>query len=174
MGHLADWSPLSAEQAALRHDYLAFLDEAGERGLDRDNGAEHLTASCFIFDPEFTRILLCFHKKGQFWVQLGGHIEHADETVADAAAREAREESGLDGIRLLGDSPLDINRHALAPAFDRCRRHWDLGYAAVASGEPRVSDESDAVAWWPVDALPDAVPWDFPVRVANVRAELQR
>ncbi|WP_245723676.1 NUDIX domain-containing protein [Paramicrobacterium humi] len=120
-------------------------------------------------------MLLCFHKKGRFWVQLGGHIEVHDESIPDAAMREAEEESGLGGLRLLRPAPVDLNRHELASTFGRCRRHWDLGYAAVASAAtaPIVSDESEDVAWWPVDGLPEQIPWDFPQRIAYVLEELR-
>ncbi|MCW4459436.1 NUDIX domain-containing protein [Microbacterium sp. MPKO10] len=171
--HLADWTPNSAEQAYRRHEYLEFLTAHGDGALDRAAGSDHVTASCFIFSPSFRSILLCFHKKGRFWVQLGGHIEAGDATAAAAAARESYEESGLEHIRMLSDAPQDLNRHELAAAFGRCRRHWDLGFAALATGEPRASDESEDVAWWPVDALPENSPWDFRVRVANVLSEIR-
>ncbi|WP_235940839.1 NUDIX hydrolase [Paramicrobacterium fandaimingii] len=171
---LQSWVPLSAEQTYRRQEYLEFLGERGESSLDREGGSDHLTASCFIFTPDFRKLLLCFHKKGQFWVQLGGHIEGADATIAAAAERESREESGLDSIRMLRGAPFDLNRHELASSFGRCRCHWDLGFAAIGAGDPRTSDESEDVAWWAVDELPERVPWDFRVRVANVRAELSR
>ncbi|PFG31421.1 8-oxo-dGTP pyrophosphatase MutT (NUDIX family) [Paramicrobacterium agarici] len=172
--HLEGWVPRSVEQTFRRHEYLEFLTSAGDSALDREHGPDHLTASCFVFTPSFDRLLLCFHRKGQFWVQLGGHIERADTSVAAAAQREASEESGLGSIRMLSEAPVDLNRHELAAAFGRCRRHWDLGFAAVAAGEPQASDESEAVGWWPIDGLPERIPWDFRVRVANVLAEIKR
>ncbi|WP_250444691.1 NUDIX domain-containing protein [Actinotalea sp. C106] len=36
--------------------------------------------------------------KGQFWVQVGGHLEAGDGSVAEVALHEAREESGVDGL----------------------------------------------------------------------------
>ena len=61
----------------------------------------------------------------------------------------------------IGALPIDVDRHALSNRFGRCTVHWDVGFAAIASddAQPVVSDESDDVAWWPVDALPpDAAP----------------
>ena len=87
------------------------------------------------------------------------------------ALREAREESGVAGLRLLPD-PVDLDRHALGGAFGRCREHLDVAYAAVApaGAVPRTSDESDDVAWWPVAALPDGVVADLPARLDRVVA----
>ena len=42
-------------------------------------------------------MLLTLHRKVGRWLQLGGHCEPADTTLAGAALREATEESGLPG-----------------------------------------------------------------------------
>ena len=169
---LQEWNappPLSP----LRDEYLAFLAEHGEGALGRSLGPEHITASCFVLSPGLDRVLLCFHRKGRFWVQLGGHIEPGDSSVAEAALREAREESGVAALTPLGSLPLDLDRHGLGGGFGRCSRHWDLGYGAIAdpSAPVAVSEESEDVAWFPVDALPEEVPPGFAARLAGaVRA----
>ena len=69
--------------------------------------------------------------------------------------------------------PLDLDRHGLGGGFGRCSRHWDVGYGAIAdpSAPVAVSDESDDVAWFPVDALPERIPPGFAERLAGaVRA----
>jgi 8-oxo-dGTP pyrophosphatase MutT (NUDIX family) len=172
---LAEWAAPAA-LAGLRDEYLAFLAEHGDAALERDGGSEHVTASCFVLSPALDRVLLCYHRKGRFWVQLGGHVESADASVPAAAEREAREESGLPALTLLGDVPLDLDRHGLGGGFGRCSAHWDIGYGAIADpAQPfAVSDESDALAWWPVDALPEDVPPGFPERLAGALAAARR
>ncbi|QHC71891.1 NUDIX domain-containing protein [Rathayibacter sp. VKM Ac-2801] len=166
-GELQEWD--AGALALLRDEYLAFLEQRGESALERDGSPEHVTASCFVLSPDLARVLLCFHRKGRFWVQLGGHVEPGDGSVAAAALREAREESGLARLRPLGELPLDLDRHGLGSGFGRCARHWDVGYGALADPDAPliVSDESDDVAWWPVDALPAEVPPGFPERLAG-------
>ncbi|WAP53010.1 NUDIX domain-containing protein [Arthrobacter sp. ATA002] len=157
-----------------RNEYLRFLDEFGAAALQRDGGPEHVTGSCFVFSPGFDRVLLCFHRKGQFWVQFGGHLEPKDATVAEAAQREAREESGIGGLILLFPDSfpvlMDLDRHQLAGGFS-CSAHWDVGYAAVVSPDAgvSVSDESEDVRWFPVDDLPARVPAGFGSRLEHVR-----
>ncbi|WP_255577296.1 NUDIX hydrolase [Cryobacterium sp. 1639] len=170
---LRQWMPLRDSQATLRDDYLGFVTDAPQAALERDGGPEHVTGSCFVFTADLTRVLLCFHRKGQFWVQLGGHVEPTDWSVADAAYREAREECGIDDLAPLGTGILDVDRHALGGGF-RCSAHWDVGFAAIARADaaPVASAESDDVAWWPVAALPENVPPHFGRRLAGVLAEL--
>ena len=143
--------------------------------LDRDSGPEHVTGSAFVFTPDLTQVLLCFHRKGQFWVQLGGHVELEDGSVAGGALREAREESGLADLTLLRPGPVDLDRHGLGDGFGRCAVHWDVGYAVVAHGslEATVSEESEALAWFPVTDLPENTPDTFPERLANALRELR-
>ena len=64
---------------------------------------KHDTASVYVFrhDPETGWLLgLIKHPLFGVWMQPGGHVE-ADETPYEAALREAREETGLDGLRFL-------------------------------------------------------------------------
>ena len=173
---LTDWTPFDDEQAALRENYLAHLAEHPD-GIWRDGPTAHLTASCFVFDPAGERVLLTFHRKGNFWVQFGGHLEPGDTTLAGTSLREGTEESGV-AVRMVGgDVPaiVDLNRHALTAAFGRCSEHLDVAYAAVADADavPAVSDESHDVAWWPVDALPENIVVDLPVRLPRAVRTLE-
>lgn len=154
-----------------RDAYLRFVNLAGEAALRRDGGPEHVTGSCFVFSPEFDRVLLCFHRKGQFWVQFGGHIEAKDASVAEAAQREAREESGIGKLVLLSTAIVDLDRHDLHAGFS-CEAHWDVGFTAVITPdvEIAVSDESEDVRWFPINELPANVPTGFGARLDRVRS----
>jgi 8-oxo-dGTP pyrophosphatase MutT (NUDIX family) len=166
---LASWPVRGVEQAKLRAAYLAHLDKHPD-ALWRDGPSAHLTASAFVFDPSQRHVLLTLHRKGGFWVQCGGHIEPDDATLSAAALREATEESGISGLRVIG--PADLDRHHLSAAFGRCREHLDAAYVIQApyGAQPQVSAESLDVAWWPVDALPEAVVPDLPARLARLLA----
>ncbi len=172
---LTRWKPISPGQDDFRREYLAFVDELGPDAIDRYAGPEHLTASSFIFTADLSQVLLCFHRKGQFWVQLGGHIDPDDTSISGAAQREATEESGIVGLKLFSPIPVDMNRHPLPGAFGACRVHWDVGFGFIADRDAQivVSAESEDVAWWPIDQLPKQTPGDFPDRLALALAELK-
>jgi len=191
LDRLDRWHPVDPRQEALAAEYRTFVRGDAGPGADvvrRDGGPQHLTASCFVLSPDLDRVLLCFHRKGQFWVQVGGHTEPGDATLAAAAYREAREESGIEdlvpfdpdpdasvGPHVRPSAPVDVHRHDLAAAFGTCRTHWDVGFVAFADPDARtvVSDESEDVAWFPVDDLPAGCPPDFPARLATVLAEVR-
>lgn len=157
-----------AEEREFFHRFVA---ASGDRSLRRDGGPEHVTASCFVFSPDLARTLLCFHRKGRFWVQFGGHLEPDDVTVADTAAREAREESGIGRLALLSGSIVDLERHELHGGFS-CDAHWDIGFVALVSGDEEitVSAESDDVRWFAVDDLPENAADGLARRLSTARA----
>ena len=171
---LDGWSPVAPAQRRLKGEYESFVRTKGDLALARHGGPEHLTGSCFVLTPDLSRVLLCFHRKGQFWVQLGGHVEPGDPSVAAAAYREAREESGISELCSFGGVPLDLDRHSLSRGFGACRVHWDVGYVAFADVDavPVASVESEAVAWFDVEGLPTQVPENFPARLRTILDEL--
>jgi 8-oxo-dGTP pyrophosphatase MutT (NUDIX family) len=152
---IARWQPPTRSQARLRNDFVAHL-TAHDDGCERSCRPDHLTASALVVDGDGSRVLLCLHRKVGLWLQFGGHIEDDDTSVAGAALREAREESGIDSLTLIGSTPVRLDRHA-APCDPDARHHLDVQYLAVApaGAEPRVSSESLDVRWFAHDALPE-------------------
>lgn len=150
-------APADPDASYTLDDYVRLVREGGEAALWKGLAERHVTSSLFVFCPDLSEILLDFHKKAGMWLQFGGHLERADESLPAAALREGIEESGLAGFVAFSDVPSDIDVHALGGGFSVCREHWDIGFVAIADRDAvvQVSDESERLGWFPVDDLPD-------------------
>ncbi|AKJ10925.1 NUDIX hydrolase [Streptomyces incarnatus] len=139
-------------QEQLRQAYLDHL-AAHPDGMWKACGDGHITASALVIDPARERVLLTLHKKMRMWLQMGGHCEPADATLADAALREATEESGIAGLILLPSGPVRLDRH-----HTPCAWHLDVQYAAVApdGAVEAISDESLDLRWFAYGEVADA------------------
>ncbi|MGC0411988.1 ADP-ribose pyrophosphatase YjhB (NUDIX family) [Streptomyces sp. SAI-195] len=132
-------------QDELRQVYLDHLATHPD-GMWKACADGHLTASAMVIDPSRERVLLTLHKKMRMWLQMGGHCEPVDETLARAALREGTEESGIAGLALLSGGPVRLDRH-----HTPCAWHLDVQYAAVApeGAVEAISDESLDLRWFP-------------------------
>jgi 8-oxo-dGTP pyrophosphatase MutT (NUDIX family) len=173
---LTAWVAPTARAEEARRRTLELL-EAGPVALTRGHRPGHVTASTLVVDSG-GRILLCLHGRMGLWMQLGGHCEPGDTTVAGAALREATEESGLDGLTLL-PGPIDVDIHPVrckpddgGPATDSF--HYDVRFVAVcpAGAVEQVSDESAALGWFTRDSLPSPLADGVQQQIAPALARL--
>ncbi|ADB34328.1 NUDIX hydrolase [Kribbella flavida DSM 17836] len=151
---LTRWTPPDPEQAGLRELYLRHLSEHDD-GMWRSCRPAHVTASALVVDPSGSKVLLTLHRTVGAWLQLGGHCEAGDTTLAGAALREATEESGLTGLTIEPE-PLQLSRHLLRAGGCQGAYHLDVQFQVTATAGTQyvVSEESDDLAWFATDALP--------------------
>src|SRR5699024_4202835 len=108
---LSAWPAPNPRQEGLRHRYLRYLSEHRD-AMWRSCSPDHLTASALIVSADRRHVLLTLHARAKRWLQTGGHCEAGDDTLAAAAMREAREESGIDALTI-GSTPVLLSRHAV-------------------------------------------------------------
>jgi 8-oxo-dGTP pyrophosphatase MutT (NUDIX family) len=139
------------DQSELRQTYLDHL-AAHPDGMWKACADGHITASGLVIDPERGRVLLTLHRKLRMWLQMGGHCEPGDVSLAAAALREATEESGIAGLALAAGGPVRLDRH-----HTPCAWHLDVQYAALApaGAVEAISDESLDLRWFPYDEVAD-------------------
>ena len=155
-------------QEADRDRVLELLDTHGAPLADRTTAPGHLTGSALVVDSEGERVLLMLHAKLRRWLQPGGHAD-GDHRLAGVALREATEETGIAGLRVLVPAvdvdihPVD-HRDALGEHL-----HLDVRFVVVAPpGAVEVGNhESLALRWVTWDELPDAVDEEGILRLAR-------
>lgn len=152
---LTSWSAPDAEQQRLRQVYVSHLEHHAD-AMSRDCHPDHLTASLLIVSADHTRVLLTLHHRLKRWLQTGGHCDPEDLSLADAALREGREESGIHDLAV-DPEPVLLSLHEV-PACGPIRpsHHLDVQFVGVARPDAQavISDESDDLAWFALDELP--------------------
>ncbi|MFI6598730.1 NUDIX hydrolase [Nonomuraea sp. NPDC050536] len=151
---LSEWTAPTPAEAALRLEFLGFLD-AHDDAMLRSCVPGHLTATTAVLSHDGSQVLLTLHPKAGMWLPMGGHCEESDLSLAQAALREASEESGISGLQLLR-GPLALDRHSVWCHPPQCW-HFDVEYAAVApaGASEVISSESLDLRWFPVDEIPE-------------------
>lgn len=146
---------LDPHEAAMTLATIRFVGEQVDCLL-RSCRPGHLTGSAWIVSPDRRQVLLTHHHKLEKWLQLGGHAD-GDGNLLEVAWREAREESGLTGVRVVTSGIFDLDRHEIpARQTDPAHYHYDLRFLFEADpGEPlAISAESKDLAWVDLAEVP--------------------
>ena len=69
---LQAFTPFNEQEASDRRLMLQYAGLFSDL-LTRDNEMAHLTASCWIVNPDKTKVLLAYHNIYDSWAWLGGH-----------------------------------------------------------------------------------------------------
>jgi 8-oxo-dGTP pyrophosphatase MutT (NUDIX family) len=165
-------------------DHIRALVEGQVDCFERTCRPGHITASAWILSSDRHQCLLAHHRQLDCWLQLGGHADGQTQ-VDQVALREAREESGMSGFDLVYIDgallPLDVDVHQIPARWDEegrlledAHEHHDVRFLLIAHAEQqlRVSDESHALAWFPLDEVPQQTGEESVLRMLRKALEL--
>jgi 8-oxo-dGTP pyrophosphatase MutT (NUDIX family) len=156
--------PYSTFDADEEHTALKRLRDFVQRApdcLERSCVEGHITGSALVTDPTGQHVLLTLHAKLNKWLQLGGHVD-GESDVANAALREAQEESGRSEVdffpyeewlgagQLPRPLPFDLDIHEIpARKQDPAHFHFDVRFLCrLDSTLPFIiSEESHDLRW---------------------------
>ena len=153
------YRPVNEQEATDRKTLLRWLEMPEDISV-RDNLTGHLTASAWVVTPDRKKVLMAYHKLYDSWAWLGGHAD-GDWDLSRVAEKEAREESGIQDLRLVSKDPisleiLPVSGHEKKGSYVPCHLHLNLTYLFEAAESQEISckpDENSGVDWIPMDAL---------------------
>jgi 8-oxo-dGTP pyrophosphatase MutT (NUDIX family) len=161
------------DQWQLRAEMLAFANEHQD-SLLRSCEAGHFTGSALVVHDDHTRLLLMLHAKAGLWLQPGGHAD-GQADLGDVALREATEETGIRGLRVVRPA-IDLDIHVFRPQVGPPHTHLDVRYLVLAppGGEVAGNNESEAIRWVTLAELPGYGVDDGLLRLARRGVERAR
>jgi 8-oxo-dGTP pyrophosphatase MutT (NUDIX family) len=157
---------IEAYDGPYRQEFLGLLRETADPLSRHQFVPGHITASCYVID-DAGRLLLHHHRRLDRWLQMGGHVE-AGERPVDAALREAREESGLSDLEIIGGIA-DLDVHVIpAGRGEPEHRHFDVRYIARTATPERIAmdaQESKDLMWFDLDRAAELMSGEESLRV---------
>ena len=110
--------------------------------LTRKNKMCHFTASNWIINKERTKVLMIYHNIYKSWAWTGGHAD-GESNLLHVAIKEAKEETGLENLKLLvegiyGIQIVTVDSHIKRGEFVSSHLHLDCCFLLEA-------DENDVL-----------------------------
>lgn len=127
-------------------------EQSEPNALHRGCLAGHLTGSALVVDATGEHTLLLHHAKLDRWLQPGGHAD-GDGNLPAVALKEATEETGIEGLRVVLPA-VDIDVHTIpARPGEPEHLHLDVRFLVLAPQGAAVqhNEESHAARWAPAD-----------------------
>ncbi len=109
----------------------------------------HITCTALVLHPDGERVLMMHHHRLYRWLLPGGHVEESDASPADAAAREAFEETSVAIDPRFVPLLVGVDVHGIPPKRDEpFHLHHDLIWCfRAATDRIEKSDEAPQVMW---------------------------
>lgn len=157
---IQEYVPFNDQEKADQQVILDYL--AKERDVFlRKNKVAHMTASAWVVNPSWSKVLMAYHNIYDSWAWMGGHAD-GEKDLRQVALREVQEESGLQDIQCVTDDlfsleVLTVDGHLKYGEYVSSHLHLNLTYLVQANEDAELHikpDENSGIAWF---SLEDAV-----------------
>lgn len=135
-----------------------------EHIFSRENKFMHMSASCWITNKTYDKVLMIYHKIYDSWSWLGGHAD-GNTNLLEVACKELEEESGLKHYKLVSDQPfsievLTVDGHIKKGKYVNSHLHLNVTYLfEVDENETLITNELETkgIKWIPIHELENEV-----------------
>ena len=127
---------------------LEYIRDHKDNILTRENKIAHLTSSGFIVNESLTKVLMIHHNIYNTWAWTGGHAD-GEEDLLKIAVTEAKEETGLETIKVISEEIasidiLPVNGHIKRGEYVSAHLHLNVAYLLKANEKaPLVVNERE-------------------------------
>ncbi len=168
---LEAYQPVNEQEQADKQLILSCLKHNEAATLTRENKVAHLTASGFVVNETFDKVLMVYHHLFKSFTWTGGHAD-GDANLLNVAMKEACEETGIKDVKpltheIVAIDALPVWRHMKRGEFISSHLHLNATYLLVADESQPLTikaDENSDVSWINIDEIekyctePDMLP----------------
>lgn len=154
---IRDYEPYNIQEEKDKKNILSFLDTYDDI-FYRSNEIAHMTASAWVVNETFDKVLMAYHRIYDSWSWLGGHCD-GDEDTLKVAIKEVKEEAGIENVKVLSDQifsleVLSVDSHYKNGNYVPTHLHLNVTYLLQADEHENLhikEDENSNVAWFYLD-----------------------
>lgn len=150
---LKKYKPIDSVEAEHLKKIIAFINSNNNQ-FSRTNLLGHIVGSAYLFNEDFSKVLLTHHKFLNRWLQFGGHSDGEKNTLS-VAMRETFEESGISNIKPVNGEIFDVDAHIIPENKKKNEPehyHYDIRFLLTTSQKNYiVSDESTELGWFTIE-----------------------
>lgn len=126
--------------------------------LNRDTLEYHITASSWIVNKKYNKVLMVYHNIYDSWSWTGGHADN-DSDLLNVAIKEAKEETGIKDIKPLSTDIfsieiLSVDGHIKKDKYVNSHLHLNVTYLLCGNEDNELfikEDENSNVKWFDID-----------------------
>ncbi|MDF9824857.1 8-oxo-dGTP pyrophosphatase MutT (NUDIX family) [Breznakia sp. PF5-3] len=160
---IVDYQPFNEQEQKDKNYFLDKLQYEKDL-LTRTNENFHLSASAWVVNQNFDKVLMVYHNIYQSYSWSGGHVDGCSDLI-HVASKELEEETGIQKYSLLSEDLfafdiLDVKKHKKHGKLIKEHMHINFTYLFQADDKQDLiikPDENSDVCWISIRELNDKV-----------------